>query len=202
MSVVCLHGLGRTPADWDGVRSGLEPFGQVDAPQLPRDPAAALAVASAAVEPGDVVIGHSMGGVLALQLSRGRAPRALILTSCFFPPARNGRSVGATLADYARHRVAFVRAARRGPSGGSAPALASLARLAARPERLHVELDAVLVIHARDDHHVPIDFALAAAARQGWAVTVLDHGGHHPHVETPARWLAAAVPWLERLGGL
>ena len=61
-----------------------------------------------------------------------------------------------------------------------------------------MELDSVLVIHARDDHHVPIDFALAAAGRQGWAVTVLDRGGHHPHVDDPERWLAAAVPWLER----
>jgi len=197
LTVVCLHGLGRTPSDWDGVRSGLECFGPVHAPRLPRDPAAALAVAEAAVEPGAVVVGHSMGGVLALQLAREREPRALILTSCFFPPARNGRSLGATLANYAAHRVAFVRAARRGPSGGSARALASLARLAAQPGRLHVELDSVLVIHARDDHHVPIDFALAAAARQGWAVTVLDRGGHHPHVDDPERWLAAAVPWLE-----
>ena len=196
MSVVCLHGLGRTPADWDGVRSGLERFGPVRAPPLPRDPAPALAVASAVVEPGDVVIGHSMGGVLALQLARERRPRALILTSCFFPPARNGRSLGATVADYARHRVAFVRAARRGPSGGSARALASLARLATQPDRLRVELDSVLVIHARDDHHVPIDFALAAASREDWAVSVLECGGHHLHVDDPERWLAAAVPWL------
>ena len=198
MSVVCLHGLGRTPADWDGVRSGLERFGRVNAPALPRDPTAALAVATAAVEAGDVVVGHSMGGVLALQLARERPPRALILTSCFFPPARNGRGLGATLADYARHRFAFVRAARRGPSGGSARALASLARLATQPDRLRVELDSVLVIHARDDHHVPIDFALAAASREGWAVTVLERGGHHPHVDDPERWLEAAVPWLER----
>jgi pimeloyl-ACP methyl ester carboxylesterase len=198
LTVVCLHGLGRTPSDWDGVRPGLERFGRVSAPQLPRDPAAALAVASAALEPGDVVIGHSMGGVLALQLARERRPRALILTSCFFPPARNGRGLGATVADYASHRVAFLRAARRGPSGASARALASLARLAAQPERLRAELDSVLVIHARDDHHVPIDFALAAASREDWAVTVLDRGGHHPHVDDPERWLAAAVPWLER----
>jgi len=198
LTVVCLHGLGRTPSDWDGVRSGLERFGRVSAPQLARDPAAALAVASAAAETGDVVIGHSMGGVLALRLARERRPRALILTSCFFSPARNGRSVGATVADYARHRVAFVRAARRGPSGGSARALASLARLAAQPGRLRVDLDAVLVIHARDDHHVPIDFALAAASREDWAVTVLERGGHHPHVDHPERWLKAAIPWLER----
>ena len=91
-----------------------------------------------------------------------------------------------------------MRAARRGPSGGSARALASLARIATQPDRLRVELDSVVVIHARDDHHVPIDFALAAAGREDWAVTVLERGGHHPHVDDPERWLAAAVPWLAR----
>jgi pimeloyl-ACP methyl ester carboxylesterase len=194
VTVVCLHGLGRTPADWDGVRGGLERFGRVGAPQLPRDPAAALAVASAAVEPGDVVVGHSMGGVLALQLARERAPRALILTSCFFAPARNGRTLGATLADYGRHRVGFARAARRRPSRGAVRALVARARLGP----LTTDLGAVLVIHARDDHHVPIDFALAAAHREGWTVAVLDRGGHHPHVDAPERWLEAALPWLQR----
>jgi pimeloyl-ACP methyl ester carboxylesterase len=148
------------------VRTGLERFGRVSAPQLPRDPAAALAVASATVEREDVVIGHSMGGVLTLQLSRGRAPRALILTSCFFPPARNAA------ASARRSRTTVATASR-----SCAPPAAD--RPAARP-----------------------DFTLAAAARQGWAVAVLAHGGHQPHVDTPERWLAAAVPWLERLGGL
>lgn len=209
-AVVCLHGLGRMPSDWDGVRSELERFGRVDAPLLPRDPAGALAAADSAVGAGAVVIGHSMGGVLALQLvrERPRPLRAIVLTGCFFPPARNGRGLSATIADYALHRVAFVRSAGRGDgaerSGGSARALASLVRLAARPGALGAGLagvtPSVLVVHARDDHHVPVDFAVAAAARQpGWALEILEQGGHHAHVDHPRRWLGAVMPWLQAL---
>jgi pimeloyl-ACP methyl ester carboxylesterase len=58
-----------------------------------------------------------------------------------------------------------------------------------------------LVIHARDDHHVPIDFALAAASRHpAWGVEVLASGGHHVHVTDPEAWLSAVVPWLESEG--
>lgn len=35
-SVLCLHGLGRSAEDWDAVRPGLERFGTVAAPALPR----------------------------------------------------------------------------------------------------------------------------------------------------------------------
>ena len=57
----------------------------------------------------------------------------------------------------------------------------------------------VLVVHARDDHHVPFDYALAAArGRPGWAVRILDRGGHHAHVRYPDAWLDAITPWLTR----
>lgn len=149
------------------------------------------------------MIGHSMGGVLALRLAteRPRPLRGLVLTGCFFPPARNGRPFGATAADYAAHRVAFVRSMRRGGDrrrASSARAVASLVRFGLGGRR-----DPgcpVLVVHARDDHHVPIDFALGAAAgRDGWTVRVLDSGGHHAHVEEPKLWLAAVAPWLGEL---
>jgi pimeloyl-ACP methyl ester carboxylesterase len=210
--VVCLHGLGRTPADWDGVRPALEAFGPVRAPALPRTPASALAAARAAAADGSVLVGHSMGAVLALRIAAepGRSLRAVVLSGCFFPPARNGRSFAASVGDYARHRVAFVREVRAGverPAAaagrrGTAGALRSLVRLAARPSSFDVLAGAVrapvLVVHARDDHHVPVDFALAATARHpGWTMRVLDHGGHHAHVTRPADWLCAVAPWLE-----
>jgi pimeloyl-ACP methyl ester carboxylesterase len=51
------------------------------------------------IAPGDIVVGHSMGGVVA-QLVGARVPlRALVLTGCFFPPARNGRGLARSLAD-------------------------------------------------------------------------------------------------------
>jgi pimeloyl-ACP methyl ester carboxylesterase len=211
--VVCLHGLGRSPADWDGVRGGLERFGRVVTPALPRSPARALEVVDAAVSPGAIVVGHSIGGVLALRLARER-PRplaALILSDCFFPPARNGRGTAATLRDYGAHRVAYVRGLR-GRSGapvatssrsGGPAALAGLIRLGLNRGEFDADADAVaapvLVVHARDDHHVPIDFALAAVARHpGWEIRVLDRGGHHAHVTRPGEWLEAVSPWLDR----
>jgi pimeloyl-ACP methyl ester carboxylesterase len=212
-SVVCLHGLRRTPSDWDGVRAGLARHGTVRTPRLPPRPAEALACADAAIAAGDIVIGHSMGGVLALRLAqtRPRPLRALILTGCFFPPARNRRALTTAIADYAAHRLAFARDAIRGrgdglPSDGSARALGSLIRQIATPRSSEAMFSSVagpvLVVHARDDHHVPVDYALAAACgRPGWTVRILDHGGHHAHLRCPRLWLDAVTPWLTAAAG-
>jgi fermentation-respiration switch protein FrsA (DUF1100 family) len=88
-------------------------------------------------------------------------------------PARGGRALPAL----ARQALGLRRAAR-------APAVAAVP---------------VLVVHARDDHHVPVDFALAAAAAHpAWATAILPRGGHHAHVTDPEAWPAAVAPWLER----
>jgi pimeloyl-ACP methyl ester carboxylesterase len=207
-AVVCLHGLGRTPADWEGVRAGLGRFGDVRAPALPARQRDAVALLAAMIATGDIVIGHSMGGVVA-QLVGARVPyRALVLTGCFFPPARNGRGLGPSLADYAAHRVAYVRAvagargARRQRAPGSMRALGPLVgqALRGRTGRASPVLAGTptLVVHARDDHHVPVDFALAAAAAHpAWQCAILPSGGHHAHVEHPDEWLAAVSPWLD-----
>ncbi len=212
-SVVCLHGLGRTPRDWDGVAAGLAAYGAVLTPQLPRDPSSALARADAVIRTGDIVVGHSIGGVLALRLAleRPRPLAAVILTSCFFPPALNGRSRSRTAADYAAHRLAYVRSLRRIEGGaveaaGTLRALASLLRLvrrrAAHDEALAATTPCVLVLHARDDHVVPIDFALGAARRRPeWDVRTLGRGGHYPQLADPAGWLDAVTPWLGRVSG-
>ncbi|MGH3075734.1 MAG: alpha/beta fold hydrolase, partial [Gaiellales bacterium] len=109
--MVCLHGLGLGPSDWDAVRGPLERFGRVSTPALPRHPDRAFAAAARAVQPEAVVIGHSMGGVIALRVSAetSRPLRGIVLTGCAFPVARNGRSRRATAADYAGNRLAFVR---------------------------------------------------------------------------------------------
>jgi pimeloyl-ACP methyl ester carboxylesterase len=205
--LVCLHGLGRTPADWDGVRDDLSPFGRVVSPQLPSAPAPALQLLDHTISPEAIVVAHSMGAVLLMRLakSRPRPLRAVILTGCFFPPARNGRTLGASVADYAAHRVAFVRASRgqrtqRADRGAVRP-LASLLRLALLPGGLEEALarvtPSVLIVHARDDHHVPVDYAIAAQRRRSnWTLEILDHGGHHAHVTRPAAWSALVTRWL------
>jgi pimeloyl-ACP methyl ester carboxylesterase len=131
------------------------------------------------------------------------------LTDSFFPPSRNGRSIAATARDYVGHRMVLARdmAARRSglrPSGANARGLGSLARLGLRPGAFHKTAAAVrapvLVVHARNDHHVPVDFALSAAKRHpAWTVRILDVGGHNAHAERPNNWLAATQAWLDEL---
>ena len=90
---------------------------------------------------------------------------------------------------------------RGGASESSTRALLSLVRLAARPGGFGAGVTApVLVVHAVDDHHVPVDFAVAAARSRGWDLRVLPAGGHHAHVVAPEAWLGVVVPWLAGLG--
>jgi len=86
-----------------------------------------------------VVVGHSHGAVRALNLAAAHPDRvdALVVSGGFFPPARGGRTVAATIADYVWHRVAYVRDVVRRkrapqPTRGGARELASLARLGVR----------------------------------------------------------------------
>jgi pimeloyl-ACP methyl ester carboxylesterase len=206
--VVCLHGLGRTPADWDAVREPLRQFGQVVTPVMPGRPEDALKLLDHVITPGCIVIGHSLGAVMAMRLAtqRPRPIRAAILTGCFFPPARNGRSTVETALDYAGHRVAFLAGSRaqrdRRAGRDSLRPLASLLRQALRADTvdetgLTRAAESVLVVHARDDHHVPVNFAIAAVHRHpNWELRLLDRGGHHAHVSQPAAWADAARSWL------
>lgn len=205
--IVCLHGLGRTPADWDAVRAPLGRVGEVIAPQLPRTPDDAIEFLDRLLVPGSIVIGHSMGAVLAMRLAatRPRPLRAAVLTGCFFAPARNGRTIVASIRDYGSHRIAFLAGTRgqrtQRASRGSLGPLASLLRQAVRARSFELALDqtagSVLVVHARNDHHVPVDFAIAAARRHlTWDLRILAEGGHHAHVSRPDSWSDVVDRWL------
>src|SRR5262249_44708478 len=103
-------------------------------------------------------------------------------------------------------RAAFLRASRRERTPGTGlDAVAPLAALIrqtitgdlASETALDQHADRVLVVHARDDHHVPVDYAIAAAHRHpGWTLEVLDHGGHHAHISAPEAWSAPVTRWL------
>ncbi len=139
--IICLHGLGRTAADWEPTREALGAIGQVVCPQLPPHPTPALKLLDGLLHPGAIVIGHSMGAVLAMRLlsARPRQLQAVVLTGCFFAPARNGRSMIASIRDYGSHRAAFLRTSRRDrsqPAGrGAIGPLASLLRQALSTRR-------------------------------------------------------------------
>ncbi len=209
--LVCLHGLGRSASDWDGVRPHLEQFGRVVTPALPRDVQRAYRLADAATPDGAILVGHSFGAILAMRLAAepGRAVAGVVASSSFFPQALNGRSLAATIADYARHRAAFVRGLRGsdrppGFGNGTVKGLGYLIQTAARGSRFRVTTEAitsaVLVVHAVDDHYVPLNFALAAVARQpSWQLAILAAGGHYPHIQHPVEWLAVVDAWLDRL---
>jgi pimeloyl-ACP methyl ester carboxylesterase len=109
LRLVCLHGLGRGPSDWDAVRARLSAHGTVMAPVLPRDPAAALAAAGRAVAPGTVLVGHSMGGIVALRLAIRRPDlvRALVLA------AAAGISTGSRAAEVFLTAVSLLKPGRR-----------------------------------------------------------------------------------------
>lgn len=205
-TIVCLHGLGRSPADWAPVRDALGECGPVIAADLTQPDALERAIREAGG--GSVLIGHSWGAVTAMRIATEGAPhiRALVLTGSFFPPSRNGRSAVAALGDYGRHRLAFARDAldrRRSRSTGSRPAGPGLGRLLATAANRRA-FDATarsvrapaLVVHALDDHYVPLGFAEAAARRYGWTLATLQGGGHYPHRDTPTEWLGAVLPWL------
>lgn len=138
--MVCLHGLRGTPADWTGVQDGLPADWRVETPALPAEPSEALAVAQAAICRGSFVLAHSMGAAVAMRVlqEHPRPVAGLVLTGSFFPPARNGRSRTAAVADYLGHRLALAgQVAGRRRSGErserSRRALALLLRQAARP---------------------------------------------------------------------
>jgi pimeloyl-ACP methyl ester carboxylesterase len=97
--------------------------------------------------------------------------------------------------------VAFLRASRRERTRRAGrDAIRPLASLAGQALGSFPRADVarVLVVHARDDHHVPVDFAIAAAQRHpAWDLRLLDGGGHHAHVSRPTEWIAVVGPWLE-----
>jgi esterase len=194
---VCLHGLGGSAAEWaeavrklrhDRVATAMPPGGPV------------------------VLLGHSFGGVRALQIAAAQPERvnALVLTGTFFPPARGGRTLAETALDYGRHRVLYVRdLSGRGraprPRPMAARRLASLARLGLRPRAFHRLADGVacpvLVVHGDLDHVVPIGFArAAAAAHPAWMLREMRAGGHCVHRDRAPEWAAIVGGWLEGLG--
>jgi pimeloyl-ACP methyl ester carboxylesterase len=198
-TLVCLHGLGGSAAEWaDAVR------------ELRADATFASAMPAAGAV---VLLGHSFGAVRALQIAATQTDRvdAVVLTGCFFPPARGGRTLAETAADYGRHRLLYVRdvVSRRRtraprPSPADARRLASLARLGLRPGGFHRLADGVqcpvLVVHGDRDHVVPIGFArAAAAAHPDWTLREVQGGGHFVHRDRAHEWAVIVGGWLHGL---
>ena len=58
----------------------------------------------------------------------------------------------------------------------------------------------VLVLHAKDDHFVPYDYAVAATAHTPtWQLVLTEQGGHNMSRQHPQQWLETVTAWLEGL---
>jgi len=192
--VVWMPGLGDSPHDAERVAVALGPAFEVVS-----EPPGGGVVA---------VVGHSFGSVPALRFAADHPAEvdAVVLTSGFYPPARNGRSLASTVADYGRHRMLYARdLASRGraprPTTGAARRLASLARLGLHPRAFHELADRVrcpvLVVHGAADHVVPVAFAHAAAVRHpAWTYREVPDAGHYLHRDGPAAWAEIVPTWL------
>lgn len=196
-TLVCLHGLGGSAGEWAEAVRELR-HNRVATAMPPEGPV--------------VLLGHSFGGVQALRIAAAQPARVdgVVLTGCFFPPARGDRTLAETALDYGRHRVLYVRdLAARGRAPRARPTaarrLASLARLGLRPGAFHRLADGVegpvLVIHGDRDHVVPIGFArAAAAAHPAWTLREMRDGGHFVHRDRAPEWAAIVGGWLQGLG--
>lgn len=194
-TIVFSSGVGGSPEQWDAIRPPIGVFGHI--------------AATIPTRGSLILIGHSEGGVQALRLAAAQSDRvdAVVLASCFFPPARGGRSLGVTVVDYGRHRLLYVRdlltrRRRPNPSRHGVRQIASLAQLGIRPAAFHRIASAVrcpvLVLHGDEDHIVPIEFVRAAVvAHPTWTVRELPAAGHHPHRDQPGAWATAVTEWLE-----
>jgi len=193
-TVVCMSGVGGAAAEWDLVSPSLARFGRVSTAPPAAGPL--------------IVVGHSQGGVRALQMAAGEPGRveAVVLASSFFPPARAGRPLAAAAVDYGRHRIAYARelAGRRrvpSPTRRGLRQMAAVARLGLRPAAFHLLASRagcpVLVVHGDDDHVVPVSFARAAVAvHPTWTLRALPGAGHRPHRDHPDLWADAVSAWL------
>ena len=154
MSTVLLHGARARPRRLGRVRDAL---GDVVVPALPRDPRGRSLSRARWRVPGSVLVGHSMGGVLALRLAVECAPRAVVADGELLPAGAERTVAGRVAAglrraprgvravDGAAGRIvgeldagaAVARRARRCGRAGSAPAVtaAAGARGATRPSR-------------------------------------------------------------------
>jgi pimeloyl-ACP methyl ester carboxylesterase len=224
--ILLLHGLAATGAVWTPLSACLPGAAQVSAPDLPGHGAApraaaydltALAAAVAGGEP-DLIVGHSLGGYVALALASGNygdRPRAVLSVGAKQRFTPEERAKAAELACRPARRFATQAEALEryrlvsGLTAGVAPDEAVLARgvcavadgyaLSTDPAALGIEVTPFAelltqarcpVVLARGEHD-----PLVSAEEQsllGRRVVQFAGCGHNAHVEDPAA-LAALI---------
>lgn len=243
--LVLLHGRGSAATSWSPILPALSRSRRVLAVDLPGfgasrghpftggdaeralaffvDPLEAWLVSEGADRGAPVIMGHSLGGLCAIELAlRGRVtPRALILIApmgvgpemtsaarLFFQagPERAARLLGARLFGAvmgARSALSHELHAIPGGRPDAARAFDVLAPLVGpvfhRRDRLASITAPTLIIGGERDQVFPAPLALAAAALLPDAELRMEATGHSPLDEAPARVLLAIEGFLARL---
>jgi pimeloyl-ACP methyl ester carboxylesterase len=210
-AIIC--GSGSSGLAWAPVAMELEAL-VLPAPDEPDVPAmaAALAPAIAALERPRVLIGASLGALLALELARDTATDALILVSAGFgiavSPAvleqiaaadsgmldRMARGIVADASD-----TDLVAAARRDLEGCAPELLLRHMRvLAAHRPKAPADLPPTFVIWGTSDPAVPLAAHAELATRCGAPLLPVGGAGHLPYLEQPDAtldWIRTATRW-------
>jgi pimeloyl-ACP methyl ester carboxylesterase len=212
-AIVC--GSGSSGLAWAPVATELAAL-VLPAPDAPdvRAMAAALAPAVAALERPRVLIGASLGALIALELARETPVDALILVSAGF---------GIAVHPAVLHRIAaddpgMLEQMARGVVGDADDAelvarvrddfaacdagllLRHMRVLAAHRPRLPADLPPTFVVWGTRDAGVPLAAHAELAARCGAPVLPVPGAGHLPYLEQPAatlRWIRTAVHWAD-----
>jgi 4-hydroxy-2-oxoheptanedioate aldolase len=225
--IVLLPGMLCDAALWDGVRASLGERCSTIVPRLDLDDSivemAESVLASAPMR--FVLVGHSLGAIVALEIARrapGRVARLALVNASARPPAADrmpgwdameaevsAGGFGALAARYpddvlparrrddAELRAAVTAMARGVGSGGLARQLAAQrSRVDMRPW-LHDLTCPVLVIAGRDDEVTPADLgAEIAESVAGAELRLLEACGHMAPIEQPGVVAAALQRWL------
>lgn len=239
-ALLLLHGRGHAASVWADWLTSLAPLARTVALDLPgfghsgaaplteRTPGAALAwftdpVEAVAIEEGPVVlIGHSLGGLVALEIAlRGRANvRGLVLigamglSGVILPMARLYLRAGperlaratALLRRSAESEIAALRRELHLVRGGRpqpkeafdllVPLLGDVANVGSRLSEIEAP---TLLLWGRDDDAFPLPVAMKAAAQIPRAKLEVVESGHCPHLDRTDACLALARPFIESL---
>jgi pimeloyl-ACP methyl ester carboxylesterase len=172
-----------------------------------------LRAAIASIERPRVIVGASLGAMVALEVARGTPVDGLVLIAAGFgitvsdsllqwvassPPDLLEKLARIGLADPGNERHVAIREADFAARGGARALLGHLRALAGyRPEPL-ADPPAAIVLWGEHDRGIPLRDHAELASRLGGLLVPIASAGHAPFLEQPeqtVRWIKCAALW-------